>query len=76
MNDKYIKAQIKSLERNSAHLYDMGHSFWHCAAIDNDKNKSFYYVSINRTRHMSTCSNCEQIMNNNRLIIHLKKQLN
>jgi hypothetical protein len=75
MSKKDTMRHIESLEENNAHLVSVGHSFWHCAAVDKEKNIQNYYVSINRTVHMSTCSNCGMILTNNRLIKKLKKQL-
>lgn len=70
---KEIKDHIATLERFNEYLEDMGHDFWHCGAVDNEKKTDFYYVSINRVKHMSTCGNCQQRIINNRKIKQLSK---
>lgn len=72
---KEAKAHLKTLLRFQEHLIDQGHTFWHCDAVDKEKGMPFYYYQRNRSVSMSTCSVCQSLMENRKLIRSLQKKL-
>ncbi len=70
---KLILNNINTLEKFQENLFERGHTFWHCNAQDVEHNKPFYYYQINKSKHMSTCSTCSQLMENRKEIRRLQK---
>ena len=82
MDNKYIEsvlANIKSIQDHQSTIFEMGHDFWHCDAVDkNDKTGEylpFRYYQTNRTVSMSTCGNCQKLMELRREIRKLQKSI-
>lgn len=67
-----VIAHIQSLEAHQDTLFNQGHVFWHCDAVDsNDRTGEilpFRYYQTNRTVSMSTCTTCIKL-------IELRKQI-
>lgn len=72
---KAIKSHIETLRSFQEKLFNQGHTFWHCDAEDEAHNKPFYYFQINKTRDMSTCSTCYQLIENRKKIRNLQKMI-
>jgi len=72
---KALLIALKALEDRQQDLFEMGHTFWHCDAQDDDHKKPFYYYQINRSVGMSTCSTCYKLMENRRAIRKVQKLL-
>jgi hypothetical protein len=72
---KLLEEHLKTLWTFQQHLFEQGHTFWHCDAQDEAHNKPFYYYQINKSRNMSTCSTCYQLMENRRKIRAIERQL-
>lgn len=72
---KALEEHLKTLKEFQDHLFNQGHTFWHCDAQDASHNKPFYYFQINRSTHMSTCSTCYQLMQNRKKIRAIEKEL-
>lgn len=69
---------LDSLIDHQQTLFDTGHTFWHCDAHDtNDKGeyKPFRYYQTNRTVSMSTCGNCQKLMELRKEIRKIEKFL-
>lgn len=75
MNTKDKKEHLKTLLQFYNHLLDQGHTFWHCSAQDELHNKSYYYVQIHRSKHMSTCSTCYKLIELKKKIRQIQKEL-
>ena len=73
MNHKNILAHINTLLEFQQHIFAQGHTFWHCAMRDTETGKPFAYYQENRTMGMSTCSNCQKLMELRRKIRKLQK---
>ena len=72
---KIIAAHIKTLLEFQSHIFEQGHTFWHCAMRDTETGKPFAYYQENRTVHMSTCNNCQKLMELRREIRALQKSI-
>lgn len=70
-----VLAHIATLEAFQDHIFEQGHTFWHCAMRDTTTGKPFAYYQANRGVQMSTCGNCQKLMELRREIRKLQKQI-
>lgn len=68
-----LERHLDTLWEYQQHLFDQGHTFWHCDSQDRSHNKPFYYYQINRSTNMSTCSTCYKLMENRKKIRSIEK---
>lgn len=76
ITEKYLLSHLETLKEFQSHLFQQGHTFWHCDSQDEEHKKPFYYYQINRSKHMSTCSTCYKLMENRKKIREVEKLLN
>jgi hypothetical protein len=72
---KALENNLKDLKDFQENLFDQGHTFWHCDAVDEQKKMPFYYFQRNRTVNMSTCSVCYKLIENRKKIRAIEKLL-
>lgn len=72
---KALEDNLRDLKEFQEHLFDQGHDFWHCDAVDDTKKMPYYYYQRNRRVHMSTCSTCHKLMDNRLKIRKLERLL-
>lgn len=75
MSLKEKQAHLQTLEEFFIFVLKLGHTFWHCKEQDRETGIPFYYVNRNRTRNMSTCSHCYQLLALAKKIRVLQKDL-
>lgn len=75
MVNKEIAAHLNSLLSFQEYLLEQSHTFWHCAAQDQDYKIPFYYYQRNRIVSMSTCGVCGKLIENRKQIRALQKKL-
>jgi len=72
---KAIQSHLKDLERFQKTLFEAGHNFWHCDAVDGEHKRPFHYYQRNKHVNMSTCGTCSDLMENRLKIRKLQRQL-
>lgn len=73
--EKAIQDHIDTLKDFQNELFERGHDFWHCDAIDASKGMPFWYYQRNRSVNMSTCGTCQKLMELRRKIRKLESVL-
>lgn len=73
---KAKQRHLKTLLEFYEYLLNQGHTFWACDMTDKEKKRPFYFVQINRTKHMVTCNTCYLLIEKRKEIIRLQKELN
>jgi len=76
MDKKIANKLISAIEDHQQTLFEHGHDFWYCDASDtNDRGvyKPFRYYQTNRIVSMSTCGNCQKLIQLRREIRSIQK---
>ena len=72
---KAIMAHISALQEHQQTIFEIGHNFWHCATTDKEKSMPFWYYQKNKQVSMSTCGNCQKLMELRKQIRSLQRSI-